>query len=503
MVQISNTSNDSDIVVVGSRIRLALEDPGPLTVNTSFEDLASLIVIPPLTEGPCRIKRDKKPDENEVKKGSPLAADIREITQTINAETDCVALQQKIKTALNGLKEDIISGNEEIKKKLDEISPILSLPLNVFKIPAWLKKFAIGRILPDLEATIDLILKVVEVVQALTQLIITINDAIPRLEACAIATREQIEADIRNEIERTLREIREDIEDAIAEAICKGLNDAGISADDIDDILTGVTAVINLVDSVDQFKQTIDIALGDSLKKISDNQTLIQDITGIPPVIDATSMDTFIATTSGPAYDEYRAQVQAVLELPEPVNSVLPAITGTAAVGETLTCSNGTWTANGVVNSFAISHQWMRQGQEIFGANTYQYVPVLDDVDYPVYCRVTAENQTNIEQVFSANTQPVVFSMSSGNKPVITGTPTVGQTLTCSEGTWPFTPTSVTYEWVRVIQPGSNVKVQTASSNNIYTVKTGDIGNSIKCKVVAQSFRYTLSIDSANTAVVT
>jgi hypothetical protein len=503
MVQVSNTSNDDDIVVVGSRIVLNLEDPGPLVVNTQIEDLASLIVIPSLTDGPCQIKRDKQPDENEVKKGSPLAADIRELTKMIKAETDCVALQQKIKTSLNGLKEDILSGNDEVKKKLEEITPILKLPLNPFKIPKWLKKFAIGRILPDLDATIDLILKIVEVLKALMDLIQTIEDAIPRLEACAIATRKQLEEDIRNEIEKTLKELREDIEDAIAEAICKGLNDAGISADDIDDILTGVTAVKSLIDTAGEFKQTIDSALGGSLKKIGDNQSLIQDITGIPPVLDTTSMDAFVATVSSPEYDAYKTQVQAVLELPEPVNTVLPVITGTAAVGETLTCSNGTWTANGVVNTFALSFQWMKQGQEIFGANTYQYVPVLDDVDYPVYCRVIAENQTNIEEAFAANTQPVVFSMSSNNKPTITGTPTVGQTLVCSEGTWPFTPTSVTYEWIRVIQPGSNVRVQSSSSNNEYYVKTADIGNSIKCKVVAQAFRYTLSIDSANTAVVT
>lgn len=470
-----------------------------------FDPNADIVVngYLPITEGPCQIKRDKKADDNEAKKGSSLAADVRELTQMIRAETDCVALQQKIKTALNGLKEDIDSGTQEIQKKLGEINPILSLPLNPFKIPKWLKKFAIGRILPDLEATIDLIKRVVEVVQAFTELVKTIDDAIPRLEACAISTRKMIRQEIENEIEKVLKDLKEDIENAIAEAICNAINDAGISADDIDDVLSGVSTVTSLVDSLGDFKTTIESALGSSLDKISANQTYIQDITGLPPVIDATSMDSFIATSSGPEYEQYKADVQAVLELPEPVNTVLPAITGTAAVGSTLACSNGTWTANGVVNNFALSFQWMKQGQEIYGANTYQYIPVIDDVDYPVYCKVTAENQTNIEEVYSANTQPVVFSMSAGNKPVITGSPISGQTLTCSEGTWPYNPTSVTYEWIRVTVPGSNVRVQSSSSNNIYSVKVADIGSSIKCKVVAQAFRYTLAIDSTNTAVVT
>ncbi len=184
------------------------------------------------------------------------------------------------------------------------------------------------------------------------------------------------------------------------------------------------------------------------------------------------------------------------------LNEELPVITGAAVVGSTLTSSNGVWSANGVTNTFALSFQWMRQGQEIFGANTYQYIPVIDDVDYPVYCRVRAENQVSIEEVFTANTAPVQFALGGNNAPVITGTAQVGQTLECSEGTWPFTTTSVQYEWIRVIQPGANVRVQSLSGNNTYYVKVADIGNSIKCKVVVNSFRYTLPAESANTQIV-
>jgi hypothetical protein len=477
--------------------------PDGTTQRVEVVTVTTSSVIPSLTEGPCRIKRDKKPDENEVKDGSPLAADIRELINSIEKETDCVSLQQKIKTALNGLREEITSCLEGIQAKLGEINPILSIPLNPTKIPKWLKKFVLGRVFPDLEATIAQIKRVTEVVTALTQLVRVVDNITPKLEACAISTRRELEDKARNEIEKAIKEVRENIADTIAEAICQSLNEAGITINQFDDILSGPKAIQDLLDSTDEFKRTVDVALESNLQSINDNQSLVQDITGIPPVIDATSIDAFIATSTGPAYDEYKAQVQGVLALPEPVNSVLPVITGTAAVGQTLTCSNGTWTANGVVNTFALSHQWMRQGQEIYGANTYQYVPVIDDIDYPVYCKVTAENQTNLEEVFTANTQPIVFSMSPGNLPVITGSPVSGQTLTCSEGTWPFTPTSVAYEWVRVVSPGANVRVQSLSSNNIYTVKTADIGSSIKCKVVAQAFRYTLSIDSANTAVVT
>lgn len=397
----SEISSNGDIVVTGQRYVLDLGPDEPLAVNTQIEDLASLYIIPSINDGECRIKRDKKPDENETKKGSSLAADIREITQTIKAETDCTALQQKIKTALNGLNEDIKSGLKEVEKKLDEILPVIKLPLNPFKIPKWLKKFALGRILPDLDATIDLMKRIVEVVTALNELIEVIKELEPRLEACAISTRDMFKRDIENAIDQTLEDIQKDIEKSIANAICKGLNDAKISANDIDNVLTGVSVVANLVDSFDVFKQEVDQALGTSLTKIGQNQALIQDITGIPPVIDTTSIDTFVETANSPAYEQYRQDAQALLQQPDPVNSVPPVVTGNTAVGSLLTCSNGTWTANGVVNNYPLTFQWMRQNVEIYGANTFQYTTTPFDSGQEVYCKVIADAQLAVEEAIS------------------------------------------------------------------------------------------------------
>lgn len=393
--------SNNEITVSDQRYVLDIGDDTPFIPNTQIEDLASLYVIPSINDGECRIKRDKKPDENETKKGSSLAADIREITQTIKAETDCTALQQKIKTALNGLNEDIKSGLKEVEKKLDEILPVIKLPLNPFKIPKWLKKFALGRILPDLDATIDLMKRIVEVVTALNELIEVIKELEPRLEACAISTRDMFKRDIENAIDKTLEDIQKDIEKSIANAICKGLNDAKISANDIDNILTGVSVVANLVDSFDTFKQDVDQALGTSLTKIGQNQALIQDITGLPPVIDTTSLDTFIETANSPAYEQYRQDAQDLLQQPDPVNSVPPVVTGSTAVGSLLTCSNGTWTANGVVNNYPLTFQWMRQNVEIYGANTFQYTTTPFDSGQEVYCKVIADAQLAVEEAIS------------------------------------------------------------------------------------------------------
>ena len=471
--------------------------------NQFSKEQISSLVRQSITKGitDCQLERDRKADALP-KKGSTLALKINNITKTIESTTDCNNLQKHVKTALGWVETQIEDGTEKIQEKLEETLGLVKVPLNPYKIPKYIGKQTVGRVMPDLEATIDFIKRTVELLNALTRLIAVVDNVQDRLEACAFSTIRMVTEFARNEIDEAINELKMSVSDAIADAICSGLQDAGIKANDIDDIFSAINSVRELKNSLETRKATTMEALGNNVQQIGSKQADIQALTGIPPVLDTTSLDNFLVSVDSPAYAEYVTQVAAITQLPDPVNQTLPVITGSATVGQTLACSNGVWTANGVTNTFPLSFQWMRQGQEIFGANTYQYIPVIDDVDYPVYCRVRAENQVSIEEVFTANTAPVVFALAGGNAPVITGTAQVGQTLECSEGTWPFTTTSAQYEWIRVIQPGANVRVQSLSGNNTYYVKTADIGNTIKCKVVVNSFRYSLSADSANTQIV-
>jgi hypothetical protein len=64
--------------------------------------------------------------------------------------------------------------------------------------------------------------------------------------------------------------------------------------------------------------------------------------------------------------------------------------------------------------------------------------------------------------------------------PVASGTPAVGQTLSCSPGTWTGHPTpTYTYAWLR---DGVPISGATAST---YTVQSADEGNGLTCKVTA------------------
>lgn len=73
-----------------------------------------------------------------------------------------------------------------------------------------------------------------------------------------------------------------------------------------------------------------------------------------------------------------------------PVSTVAPAVTGTARVGFTLTCSGGTWT--GTPTPTVAQFQWMRNGFQISNANASTYVCTLADLGAIMSCVVRRTN---------------------------------------------------------------------------------------------------------------
>ena len=84
-----------------------------------------------------------------------------------------------------------------------------------------------------------------------------------------------------------------------------------------------------------------------------------------------------------------------------PINTVAPAITGTAVDEYTLTCSTGTWTGTG---SITYTYQWTRNGSNIGSATNSTYTLVTADVGQSILCVVTA---TDITGSASANSNTV------------------------------------------------------------------------------------------------
>jgi hypothetical protein len=85
-----------------------------------------------------------------------------------------------------------------------------------------------------------------------------------------------------------------------------------------------------------------------------------------------------------------------------PVNTVAPAITGTAQEGQTLTCSTGTWSG-----SPTYTYQWKRDGNNITSATNSTYTLVTADVGTSIKCTVTATNFTGSATADSNTVVPV------------------------------------------------------------------------------------------------
>ena len=120
-----------------------------------------------------------------------------------------------------------------------------------------------------------------------------------------------------------------------------------------------------------------------------------------------------------------------------PINTAVPAISGTAQQGGELTASTGTW----IHSPTAYSYQWQRCASEagkcssIAGATASGYSPVAEDVGETLRVAVTATNASNSALATSEQSAPVLIAAPADTgAPVISGTAQQGQTLTGRRG---------------------------------------------------------------------
>jgi hypothetical protein len=83
----------------------------------------------------------------------------------------------------------------------------------------------------------------------------------------------------------------------------------------------------------------------------------------------------------------------------------------------------------------------------------------------------------------SANTTYTVVSSPPRNtlRPVIAGTPTAGQRLSCSTGSWTSSPTSFTYQWNRGGTP------LVGATRSTYVIQKLDEGSTLTCSVTGSN----------------
>jgi hypothetical protein len=118
-----------------------------------------------------------------------------------------------------------------------------------------------------------------------------------------------------------------------------------------------------------------------------------------------------------------------------PANTASPAIAGTGQLGQTLSCSQGSWTGDGVlsaagmVGALSYSYLWKRGATAIAGATTSSYTTGLPDIGAQISCTVTATGAYGQGSVTTgAVTVPGVLAFG----PIKSKAPNVTVTLTCT-----------------------------------------------------------------------
>ena len=89
-----------------------------------------------------------------------------------------------------------------------------------------------------------------------------------------------------------------------------------------------------------------------------------------------------------------------------PVNTVAPQISGGTKAGEKLTCGTGEWTGDPTIE---YSYQWQREGKEISGVSSAEYVIQNVDPGLALTCVVTAKNDAGSASKPAQNSIAVVL----------------------------------------------------------------------------------------------
>ncbi|HEY5196276.1 MAG TPA: Ig-like domain-containing protein [Solirubrobacteraceae bacterium] len=190
-----------------------------------------------------------------------------------------------------------------------------------------------------------------------------------------------------------------------------------------------------------------------------------------------------------------------------PANTTPPAVSGSPAVGQTLTCTPGVW-SGGTPQTDA--YQWLRDAEAITGATSSTYAVAAADQGHTLTCAVTTTNSGGNATATSAGvaipaaspvtTPPPVVPPATapvnGALPGISGTAKLGFSVSCSQGVWSGTmPQTYAYQWKRdgaAIAGATGVKL---------VIATGDLGHSLTCAVTSSNSAGRATAASASLAV--
>jgi len=186
------------------------------------------------------------------------------------------------------------------------------------------------------------------------------------------------------------------------------------------------------------------------------------------------------AVISAPGYDEL-----TVNSAPKTVaagtftSTPVPKISGTKAVGKTLTATPAAWTP-----AASFTYQWYRGSSKIAGATGKTYLLKPADLGKSISVELTGTKTGYTTKSVKSAAGTVAAGAFKSPTPTISGTTKVGSTLTANAGTWAPTAT-LKYQWYR-----GSAAIAKATGKS-YVLQPADLGKSITVKVTGSAAGYT------------
>jgi hypothetical protein len=190
----------------------------------------------------------------------------------------------------------------------------------------------------------------------------------------------------------------------------------------------------------------------------------------------------------------------------------VPMVDGIAQVGESLTASDGVWSGS---EPITYVRRWQRCDAlgsvcvDIEGAAGAVYTVAAADVGSTLRFAIKGTNDVGAETGVSDPTAVVAEAPVGPLPPVnlalpaIAGTPTEGQTLSASEGTWGGSfPVAYAHAWQRCDATGAGCVGAAGATGASYVLTSADVGSTLRAVVTATDAGGSTSTTSLPTAVV-
>ncbi|MFL6240293.1 MAG: LamG-like jellyroll fold domain-containing protein [Actinomycetes bacterium] len=197
-----------------------------------------------------------------------------------------------------------------------------------------------------------------------------------------------------------------------------------------------------------------------------------------------------IATNSAGSKTAFSARSTAVTAGAAPANTAAPTVSGTPTDGALLSSTNGTWTGQ---TPITFTYVWQRclngTCSSISGAKASTYQLAHADVGKTVQLRVTGTNTAGSSNATSASTALIAAAPPTNNSlPTTVGTPTSGQSLSSTPGSWNGTPPfTYAYQWNGCDSVGANCQPISGATKASYTPAAADIGDTLVLSVTASN----------------